>query len=275
MIPWLKTRLKPLEKYGSVFAITLQHELYYSASFLMDRARSITIIIAFYAFWTAIFQDRTDLLGYSKSQMMTYILGMNILRALIFSDKTWEIIREINTGKISAYLIRPISYIGYSVSRDAVDKLTNLLSAVVEVALVVWILNVPIYIPKSGSTIFYFLIAVPLALFLYFFMVYAISALAFWTAESAGPRFCFELFLEFASGAFFPLDVLPATLRGIFHALPFASLIYFPLNIFLERISYTQLLQGFLVQGFWMMVLFGTTKWIWYKGMKNYSADGG
>lgn len=268
-------RVKSLEKYWSVFSISFQQEITHRASFLMDRARSITIVVAFYAFWSAIFQNRSDLLGYSKSKMFTYVLGMNVLRALVFSDKTWEIIREINVGKISSYLIRPISYIGFSLSRDAVDKLTNLVSSLIEVSLAVWILSIPLYHPQRPATCALFSLSVILAILLYFLMSYAVSALAFWTAESGGPRFCFELFLEFAAGAFFPLDVLPPVLKQSFQFLPFASLLYFPLSIFLERASVAILVQGFLVQIFWIAVMGFLTRFIWTRGLRIYSAQGG
>ena len=264
-----------MRKYWSVFSLSVQQELAYRASFFMDRARSITIIIAFYAFWSAIFAGKSSLLGYTRSQMFTYILGMNVLRALVFSDKTWEILYEINTGKISSYLIRPISYIGFSLSRDAADKVTQLLSAVLEVALAIWLLKIPLYIPQNPWTVLAFAAAVGLALVLYFLMSYAVGALAFWTAESAGPRFCFELFLEFSSGAFFPLDVLPAALRKVFELLPFSSLLYFPINVFLDRVSPALFVQGILIQVFWILVFAVLTRTIWLKGLKVYSAEGG
>ena len=140
-------------KYGSVFSLSLQQELYYSASFLMDRARSITIIIAFYAFWSSIFQGRAEVLGYTKSQMFSYILGMNVLRALVFSEKTWDVIREINTGKISSYLIRPVSYIGYSLCRDAADKVSQFFSSILEVALALWISYLMLWLVRLRSTL--------------------------------------------------------------------------------------------------------------------------
>lgn len=142
LFPMKLPNLSFFQKYWTVFSLSVQQELYYRASFLMDRARSVTILIAFYGFWSAIFQGRSQLLGYTKSQMFTYILGMNVLRALVFSDKTWELIYEVNTGKISSYLVRPISYIGYCLSRDAADKCTQLVSALLEIALAIWILKI-------------------------------------------------------------------------------------------------------------------------------------
>ena len=264
-----------MEKYWSVYSLSLQQELYNRASFFMERARSITIIVAFYAFWSAVFQGRPSLLGYSREQMFTYILGMNVLRALIFSDKTWEIIREINTGKISSYLLRPISYIGYSLSRDAAEKTIHLVSSVFEVAIALWILKIPLYRPQHAATLLYFAAAVVLAMGIYFLLSYAVSAFAFWTAESAGPRFCFELLLEFASGAFFPLDVLPKTLLKVFTLLPYAPVLYFPLNVYLERASPADLRQGFFMQAFWLVALYFATRQVWRRGLLIYGAEGG
>ncbi len=241
----------------------------------MERLRSITIIIAFYAFWTAIFQGKTSFLGYSQSQMFTYILGMNILRALVFSDKTWELIYEINTGKVASYLIRPISYIGFSLSRDAADKVTQMLSAILEILIALFILKIPLYAPQNLWVLPAFALAVGLALILYFLMSYAVAALAFWTAESAGPRFCFELFLEFSSGAFFPLDVLPPALKHAFEILPFSSLLYFPINVYLERLSPEAFMRGLCIQIFWIGIFSLVTATVWRKGLKAYSAHGG
>lgn len=262
-------------KYRTVFAMSVQRELTYRASFLMDRARSVTILIAFYAFWSAIFQDRADFAGYTRAQMFTYVLGMNVLNALVFSDKTWEMIYEINTGKISSYLIRPISYIGACVSRDAADKLTQMLSAVIEVALAWWLLRVPLYAPRDPWTYAAFAAAALLAVVLYFLMSYAVSSLAFWTAESGGPRFCFELFLAFASGGFFPLDVLPGLMRRTFESLPFASLLFFPLNVFLERLGPGDLARGFAVQVFWIVCSGFLVRALWRRGLRAYGSEGG
>ncbi len=266
---------KSLWKYFSVFSLSLQQAFYYRASFLMDRARSITILIAFYAFWTAIYRDRTDLAGYSKAEMMTYILGMNILRALIFTDKTWDVIREINTGKISSYLTRPISYIGYCVSRDLADKLIYLFSALAEVMIAVWLMKIPLVFPEARTFYLQVVPSVFLAMILFFLMSYAVSAFAFWTAESAGPRFCFELLLEFGSGAFFPLNVLPDFIRKSFEVLPFASLLFFPLNVYLGKVSATEWMQGVTIQIVWIAIFAVAVRNLWQRGVRVYSAQGG
>ncbi|OGR82705.1 MAG: hypothetical protein A2901_04595 [Elusimicrobia bacterium RIFCSPLOWO2_01_FULL_54_10] len=264
-----------MSKYWAVFSLSVQQQFYHRASFFLERLRSIIVIIVFFAFWSAVFEGRDHLLGYSRSQMFTYILGMNILRALVYSDKTWELMYEINTGKISSYLMRPISYVGFCLSRDAADKSTQLVSAVLEVVVALWIIKIPLYFPAHPAALLGFILALGLAVTLYFLMSYCVASLAFWTSESAGPRFCFELFLEFSSGAFFPLDVLPRVLLTVFSVLPFASLLYFPLNVFLERIEGVYFWRGIGIQIFWIALFAWAARKLWKKGLKDYGAEGG
>lgn len=264
-----------LQKYIAVYTICLHQEFYNRASFLMDRARSITVLIAFYGFWSAVFAQRAQLLGFSRQDMITYMLGMNIIRALVFSDKTWEIIREINMGRLSTYLMRPISYLGYCLSRDLAEKTLHLFSSILEVCLAVFIVDMTLFVPSKLQTWLFTILSVILAIILYSLMTYAVSTLAFWTAESAGPRFCFELLMEFAAGAFFPLDVLPQIWRNVLQMLPFASLIHFPLSIYLERADLHRCTSGIAIQLFWIVFFFFFTRWLWRRGLKSYSAYGG
>lgn len=264
-----------LRKYGSLFAISLTQLIYWRASFFMDRVRSFTILIAFYGFWSAVFSNHSTIAGYSRDVMLSYLIGTTLLRALVFSDKTWDMIREINTGRLSGFLLRPMSYIGYCIARDFADKSAHVVSAILEVVLLTWLLDIRWQTPATVGGWGAFALSVIFSVAIYFLLSYAVSALAFWTAESAGPRFCFELFLEFASGAFFPLDILPMALKNLFSALPFASLIYFPLQIFLGRADGQVLLQGFFVQIFWLIILLFTVRWVWQRGLKIYSSEGG
>ena len=183
--------------------------------------------------------------------------------------------KEFNVVKVLSFLRRPISYVGFCLSRDAADKATQLVSSVLEVALAVWLLKIPLYWPANPATFAVFALTLALAVVLYFLMSYLVATFAFWTSESAGPRFCFELFLEFSSGAFFPLDVLPKIFQTVFSFLPLASLLYFPLNVFLERITGPLLVRGLWVQVFWAVIFAWAARRVWERGLKAYGAEGG
>src|SRR5215831_17550985 len=122
-----------MKKYWFVYSLYWQEGLSRRASFLMERFRSLVVLLSFYYLWAALLTNRSSFAGYDRSQMITYVLGMNILRSLVFAGKTDEIAWEINRGVLSGYLLKPVNFMTYTFSRDLSEKSINLLSAVCEV----------------------------------------------------------------------------------------------------------------------------------------------
>ncbi len=263
-----------MRKYWFVFSIYWQEGLQQRASFFMERFRSLVVLISFYYFWTALLAHRASFAGYDRSQMITYILGMNILRGIVFASRTYEIAGEINHGRLSGYLLKPVNFMAYTFFRDMAEKSINSVSALIEVIGLSWVLHVGIRWPHQASTWAYFLIAIVGAMILNFIMSFIMGCWGFWTAESGGPRFLFELFLEFSAGAFFPLDVLSPKLQAILKMFPSPYLVFYPLHVFLEKLSPAQVINGLGCQLFWI-TSFGIIAYVvWQKGVEAYGAQG-
>src|SRR5262249_10670397 len=96
----------------------------------------------------------------------------------------------------------------------------------------------------------------------------------FWTAESGGPRFLIELAIEFSAGAFFPLDVLPRAIQAFLQRWPSPYLVFFPLHVFLEKVSRQELMVGFATQGCWILIIAGLCQWVWQRGIRIYESVG-
>ena len=266
--------MQSLLKYISIFPLLFQQEYYYKITFFMDRFKSLVILFTLFSFFSAIFLSvKGTLYNFSISQILTYVLGIHILRAIILADGTWNVIRDINLGRISSYLIRPISYIGFCMVRDISKKIIQGGSAIFEVCLIVFFLHIPLETPSLTIGLLVCLNIV-LSSILYFLMIYSVSSLAFWTSESAGPRFCFELFVQFASGSIFPLAFFPEKVRGFFEILPFSYLIHFPLNIYLGEFTYQEIFRIFSYELIWIIVMWFICQYLWHQGLKNYSSDG-
>ena len=264
-----------MRKYWQVFAIYWQEGLQQRASFFMERFRSLVVLISFYYFWTALLAHRTSFAGYDRPQMITYVLGMNILRSLVFAGRTYEIAGEINHGRLSGYLLKPVNFILYTFFRYLAEKSINLVSSIIEVICLCLVLHVRIRWPHAGQTGVLFLVAISGATILNFLLSFMAGCWGFWTAESGGPRFLLELFLEFSAGAFFPLDVLPVSLQHILKMFPSPYLVFFPLHVFLEKLNPTELIRGFGCQALWMAIL-GALVWlVWRNGVRIYGAQGG
>jgi len=76
-----------MKKYWFVYSLYWQEGLSRRASFFMERFRSLVVLLSFYYLWSALLAHRTSFAGYDRSQMITYVLGMNILRSLVFAGK--------------------------------------------------------------------------------------------------------------------------------------------------------------------------------------------
>jgi len=98
---------------------------------------------------------------------------------------------------------------------------------------------------------------------------------AFWTLHAYGPRFALKMAMEFVSGRFFPLNILPTVLFKIVNFLPFSFLVFFPLNLYLGRLSTSEIYRGFLTQIIWIAVFAVLLKLLWSRGLRRYEAVGG
>src|ERR1051325_3861296 len=263
-----------MRKYWFIFSIYWQEGLSRRASFLMERFRSLVVLVSFYYFWSALLKHRTSFVGYNRTQMITYVLGMDILRSLVFATRTEEIDSEIKHGRLSSYLLKPVNFMFYTLFRDLSEKSINLLSAIIEVTGLTIIFHVHIQWPVNWQSMLLFCGTALGAMWLYFMLSFIVGCWGFWTAESWGPRFLLELILEFTAGAFFPLDVLPRVAQEVIKAFPSPYLVFFPLQIFLGKLNSQQIINGILTQAFWIICLSGLARLLWIKGMQVYSAVG-
>jgi ABC-2 type transport system permease protein len=261
--------------YWVAYKIALQETLQRRSTLIMDRLGGFAVVVSLYSFWTALIGDKATFLGYTRAEMLTYVLALNVLRSFVFTGRGWQLVGEISSGKISSYLIRPVRYYGYALSLDMAQKTVHVAASVLEVGLLAVLADGELFLPSSPATWFLFGIAVLLSSLLFFFLEFMISSLAFWTSESGGPLFCFELFLQFAAGAFFPLDVLPLALRQTLEATPFPYMVYFPVRVFLEKAPHTEALRLIGMEALWLAAVYAAAMAVWKRGVRSYAAEGG
>src|SRR4029077_37219 len=159
-----------MKKYWFIFTLYWQEGLTRRASFFMERFRALVVLVSFYYFWSALLRNRTSFAGYDRSQMITYVFGMNILRSLVFASRTYEIAGEINHGRLSGYLLKPVNFFAYTFFRDLSEKSINLVSAIIEVAGLILIFHLDIRWPNNKLIWVWFLLSMAGALFLNFIL---------------------------------------------------------------------------------------------------------
>lgn len=263
-------------KYLMIFKITLQEFFVYRLNFLLWRFRNLVFFASLIIFWQAVYGYKSVFFTYQKSQMISYVVGVVFLRSVVLASKTAIIAEQIKKGELNRLLLLPVKIKIYWFVAELADKSLNLFFSLLEILLVFSLFRIDFYLPVKISTYIVFFAVVFLSLLLYFFISLSVSLLAFWTDETWAARFLFTIiFLEFLSGAFFPLDILPAGFSKIINFTPFPYLIFFPLKIWLEQLPSLMILKTIGICLFWVIVFHQVNNYLWKKGFEKFGAFGG
>ncbi len=266
-----------MNKYWSIFRISFQQEFAYRLNFILWRVRNVFQILLTYFLWSTVFADPgTQIFGYDRAKILTYVFGIMIVRALVFSARAMDVSSDIAQGDLSNYLLKPLSYFKYWFTRDVSSKALNLIFAVVEFAALFVILKPPFFFQGSFLALFAFSISIILAILIYFFLLFLVSSIPFWAPEIGwGSHFLVTVvIIEAFSGALFPINILPGLLQSLVMATPFPYLIYFPVEVYLGNINGAALVGGLMIAVAWAGVLWFGLNFIWQKGLKAYQAFG-
>lgn len=263
-----------MDKYFSAYKISLSQMLEWRLDFWLQRAKSlVTLLLLYYVWWTVSAGGAKQIAGLSGQQLLMYVLGVHVLRSLVFGDRSRKMATEINDGTFSIYLIKPVKHFWFFFWQELAERTVLTAAAFLETLILSWLWKISWSWPGT-ETILLSALAIVLALFLYFLLSYFVSLIAFWSRESMGPRFLFEWFLEFASGAFFPLAIVPVWLFLGLAALPFLYLIYVPLLMYLGALSDSAMYLSLVWQIVWLVIIGVLCLITWRRGLRKYTGEG-
>ena len=263
-----------MRRYLRIAKNTWDETFTYRFSFLTYRIRNILQILTIYYLWTFFIPQNTTFLGYSQSQMLTYVLGTMIVSSVVMATRSQAIGNDINQGNLSSFLLKPMNYFGYWFARDLGDKTVNFFFSITELVLLFILLHPPFFLQTDPFFLIMAILSICFGTLLYFYFSVLMGCFGFWSNEVWGPRFVFYQIIMFFSGSLFPLDILPKTLYSVLELLPFNYLIYFPLKIYLGDLSAIAIVKGLIITTVWIGIVHYLTTIVWQKGLKVYTAYG-
>lgn len=243
----------------------------------MWRVRNVLQILLIFYLWSSVFTNQqTELFGYNRDKILTYVFGIFILRALILASRATDIAGDIARGDLTNYLLKPVNYLKYWFTRDISSKTLNISFAAIEILILFVLLRPSFFLQTNPLYLFLFLISVVLAIVMFFGLMVLVNFVAFWLPEGgwASQFLVIVIFTEFLSGAVFPIDILPQTIQSILYSLPFPYLMFFPLQVYLGKLPVASILSSLLISFVWTTVLLFAANRVWLKGLKKYSAVG-
>lgn len=203
-----------------------------------------------------------------------YLLAIIVYAGIMCHQEEHVAIVDIQEGGLTAYLVKPISYIYLVFFNELSYRLLQ--GGMGIVLLFCFLIFFPHFFAFTTSFVllFYSCLVAIAAFFLTFIFKMNIGLLAFFMTETRGAFEAINVLLTIFSGIVMPLAFLPSSLASFVYALPFASMVYFPIIAFEGKLTTNELLHVLMIQTLWIIIFYGLYKILWQKGIKKYTAVG-
>ena len=209
--------------------------------------------------------------GLSPLDFIRYFIAVFFVRQFSIVWVIWEFEREIVEGRLSFRLLQPLDPGWHHFASHVAERFARLPFAIALAVLFFVLYPQAIWLPSLSNSLLAGL-ALMLAFVLRFVSQYAFAMAAFWIERANAIESFWFLFYLFLSGLIAPLEVFPPIVRQVALWTPFPYLINFPASLLVGLP--VNVGQGFLAMIGWIVVFWGLNRWLWHKGLKQYSGMG-
>lgn len=257
-----------IRKARAFFLAYYAYMLEYRAElFLWALSGSLPLILM--GVWTQAAQSGQ--FGLGPIDFARYFLTVFLVRQFTVVWVIWEFEREVVEGRLSPRLLQPIDPVWHHVAGHFSERFARLPFAFFLITLFFVLYPQAFWIPSLDRFLL-FALAVLLAFALRFLIQYTFALFAFWTERANAIENFWFLFYLFFSGLIAPLETFPAPVREFVQWTPFPYLIHFPAAVFVGLP--TNIVPGFLATLGWILLFLVLNRWLWRRGLKQYSGMG-
>jgi ABC-2 type transport system permease protein len=223
--------------------------------------------------WTAAYGAQETVDGISLQQTLVYLTIANLQLYFLRPEISGDIQARIREGQIGFDLSRPVSYPSQLIAGAAGDMigLLPMVAVAVPIAFVLGELRPPASVGEGIGYLVSFLLAWIIAVQLNM----VIGLVSFWTLEMTGFEMMYRLIGNFATGALVPLWFMPDLLRSVVQLLPFQSIAYIPVSIYVGAPATGSIGTALAVQLLWAVLLIGVIRWVWGRAVRHTVIQGG
>lgn len=244
------------------------HMLEYRAELYLW-ALSGTLPLILMGVWTQAAQGGK--FGLTPIEFVRYFLAVFLIRQFTAVWVIYEFEKEVVEGRLSPRLLQPLDPVWHHVAGHLSERLARFPFALALIGFFFILYPQAFWIP-SPARFLLFLIVLVFAFALRFLIQYTFAMFAFWTERAMAIEDFWFLFYLFLSGMIAPLKMFPAPIRQVVLWTPFPYLINFPASI-LTGLP-VEIGRGLLVMFGWGVLFFVWNRWLWRRGLKQYSGMG-
>lgn len=257
----------------------LKRQMAYKGAFYLFILISMFGAFINYYLWMAIYSssDKTTLGGMTQNEMIVYVFMVYVTSSVVSISIANFVSDDVVKGTVAMNLIRPIDYRLSLISRAAGNMIYHFLVPSVFIWIGVEIYKVKVFgLPAvSVWNILLYLSSCVMSFLIYVLFDFCFGMIAFFTTYIFGLMMIKNALLGFLTGQLIPISFFPEVLQRVFDFLPFSSMVYTPVMIYLGKYSGKML--GFMLirQAVWVILLYVLGSLIWKKVTKRLVVLGG
>jgi len=256
-----------LDPYIGVLRVGIRDYLYYRADFILSMLFTVAYAVLMVFLWTVVFTSsgQSQISGFTLQEIYAYFFLFMAFFTFAEPNIAHLIQSDVMEGTIVIGMMRPLSYLTQlflnSMSRTFVGIVTFTLPLLVVAVLVA---HVPVTI---YSIILSFAVAA-IGFAVYGIISFLIGTLAIFMTNIYGFRYIVSTLIYVVAGGIVPLSMLPQYAANITYMLPFQTMGYLPVTIFMGMASPSAIINGVVVGVIWVIAL-ASFAFFWWKRVKR------
>jgi ABC-2 type transport system permease protein len=266
--------MKSLRKYLYLYKLTIQNMFSDAGKtfiwILVGAGETFVMIFT----WLVVAKD-TDQIGIlSKPQLIAYYIFIFIIWYIVGGTFSHMIKESIKSGKLSNQLTKPIFPYAESIIMEQGWKTFGLFSGSMVLIIFVMVLKLDLATGIKLNNVLASLPAILMGAFTFGFLQFLAGNLTHWLDRTQGLIKIVEVCTYIFGGMLAPLALMPDVIQKVSFFLPFRYIFSFPVEIFQNLINGQSTLNGYLLQGIWVILLFLLCKFTYKKGLDKYESFG-
>lgn len=257
----------------------LKRQLAYKGAFYLFIFISLFSSFISYYLWMAIYgSSSSQTIGnLNQQEMVVYIFMVYVTSSMVTISISDWVSDDVVKGTVAMNLIKPIDYRASLISRALGDSVYRFLapSIFVWIALEIYKVNVLGLPIVSVQTVLLYLLSCVLSFLIYVLFDFCFGMIAFFTTYIFGMLMAKDALLSFLTGQLIPISLFPLGVQKVFEYLPFSSMVYTPVMIYLGKYTGQELVFVLVRQFVWVVLLYILGSIIWNKVTKRLVVLGG
>ena len=257
----------------------IQAAMAYRSNFIAWFLGSIVYCLVMYYIWLAVFNSSGEgmINGFTMRDMTVFLFITAMTNFLTDSDGSYDVGEEVRDGNIAMRLIKPVGFHSTFLFTEIGWKLLifGMIFAPVVIGVEIYKFNAYGGFAFNIASFALYIFSMTMSYLFSFYMNVCFGFMAFFLKNLWGFNIIKSSILRFLSGGVLPLAFMPGALRQVLEWLPFASLCYTPVMIYMGMYSPAETALRLAVQVAWVIVFYIISKLILSTALRHVSVQGG